>query len=146
MSFVGIKLLGLDLRAADTVKKHIVGSRAADQLGTVYVYAEASDDIEAGDPVALNDADFGVEPSGNAGVVFGVAPYALASGEFGWVAVQGLVTGVKAATGLIAGATIGLLTNASGQVAAGADTGNGQSRRGIVGTNEASNLASVYLF
>jgi hypothetical protein len=152
MSAGGNKLLGVDFLSADTSAKHELGGCVLHKDGTVYVYAKASAAVAAGDPVKVTAASisngavtFTVAPSGNAGVIFGVSPIALAQNEFGWIAVQGLVK-VKAATGLAAGVTFGLVTNATGQIVAGGDTGDAQTRRGVTGSAEASNLAYVVLF
>lgn len=151
MSAGGNKLLGVDFSLSDATQKHTLGERVIHKDGTVYVYVKASAAVAAGDPVKLTAASISstvpsvtVAPSGNAGHVFGVAPVAIAQDAFGWIVVQGIVQ-AKTATGLSAGASIGFLTNASGQLAAGADTGDGQSRRGVLGTAEASNLAYVVL-
>lgn len=153
-SFVGQKLVGVDLDLKTTAQEHVLGERVVDESGGEYIYVKASATIAANqvvtmltgfivDPVAANEVAVGF----NTGTAF-------AANEYGWIQVSGRGT-AEVTTGLSAGAMLSRVAAGTGEFAAAIDvdeggaTAHGIGDHDVIGyllADESGGVADVYLF
>lgn len=153
MSFAGSKDLGVDIAATDDTAKHVLGTRVGTNDGKEFQYILAGGAITANAPVKIATG-FSATVSGNAGRVDGVAPVAIASGDYGWIQRKG-VCSVDAATDVDAGDYVTGISDASGRVIEAVAVAEGGAATHAVGSlriigvglvNEAANVATIELY
>jgi hypothetical protein len=89
------RLLGVRLTDTSTTQRHELGTVVTGIDGVRYRYVEAAEAIVQYD-VVDHDAAFAVSITDANDFAFGVAQVAIASGSFGWIAIEGVVTAAVA--------------------------------------------------
>lgn len=140
--FVGFKEVGVDLHATHTEQKHELGLRVIGSDGGEYVYVQASAAIAVGEAVTVV-AGYQADPVATGEAILGAAVSAIASGDFGFIQVAGVVSDAVVATATASGALIDRVAAGAGEFAAGAA---GDPLMGVALEAEAGGVADVLLF
>lgn len=107
-------VLGVDPTKTYAADEFGIGTRAHLD-SAVYIFSLAGGALVAKDPAKLVGlGTFVVTASGNAGVIDGVAPVAVASGQYFWLQVQGYVADVIMATTVADADPLSYVADASG--------------------------------
>lgn len=148
---VGPKKLGIDFSKIDSTAQHPVGTRAYDNKGRQLTYVKANGTIGKGNLIkapANSDPFTNVviaTASAAATLVLGIAPQALAAGNFAWIVSKGMFEddAVVVSSAVANGDPIVSDANGAGTLAAAADINNAV---GICVVDDTDNTGSVYLF
>lgn len=147
---IGPKMLGVDFTKIGTTALHRVGTIAHDHKGRTWVYVKANGTIGAGNFVKAANAD---DPytdvviataSAAATKVIGMAPYALAAGQFAWIVKRGPVEDVAqiVSASVAPGDPLVSDANGDGTIAQATDINN---ICGVCLVDDTGNLGTVYV-
>lgn len=147
---IGPKALGIDFSAIDSVAKHPIGTIAYDSKGRCLVYVKANGTIGKGKLVKSASAsdpytNVVIATASAAGTtVLGMAPQALAAGNYAWIVKQGLFEDDAVVVSASVANGDPFVSDASGQctIAAAADVNNAH---GTVVVDDTDNTGTVYL-
>ncbi len=111
MAYTGLGNLGAYLADTHTTPQFELGSLTI-QNGNTYRYVQASSAVAAGDFVVMNTGSTNepnvVLPSSAVNqVIEGMSPIAIAANSYGWIIVEGSMTGAKVAASTAVGAQLG---------------------------------------
>jgi hypothetical protein len=132
---VGPKMLGVDFSTKHTTAQHRLGTECLDSKGRTMLYVKAGGTIEKGNLVKAaasatpHDGVLVATASATATFILGMAPQALASGDYAWIVEHGVFEDEAQLAAVAAGEAFVSDANGDCVAAAAADIENS---RGVV--------------